>query len=142
MARESNTHAVILDCARDLYLERGLAGFSMRKVAECAGLSATAIYRHFENKEALLMAVAEEGFRLFATYLWHGLEGATPLERLALTGHGYARFGVENPGYYRVIFMTAGPELWNSCGRSSAQRTLMAVPWICRKTSSTHWWSI
>ncbi len=67
----------ILAAARDLYLTHGLTGFSMRKVADAVGISATAIYRHFDGREALILAVVDEGFRRFGTYLYRGLRGRT-----------------------------------------------------------------
>lgn len=96
----------ILACARDLFVAEGLAGVSMRKVAAAAGLSATAIYRHYQDREALLFALAEEGFRRFTGYLMAGLEGADPRDRLLRTGEGYLRFALDNPDYYRVIFLS------------------------------------
>ena len=106
-----HTRDRILEAARDLYLEAGLAGFSMRRVARGAGVTATAIYRHFENKEALLLAVASSGFERFARYLYRGLEGASPRERLLLTGRGYMCFALEQPGYYRVMFMSSAEDI-------------------------------
>lgn len=105
------TEADILRCARDLYLREGFAGLSMRAVADCAGVSAPAIYRHFENKEALVTAVCIEGFRIFGAYLARGLRGADARERLDLTGKAYCDFGLEQRGYYVIMFMTPREQL-------------------------------
>ena len=96
----------ILRCARDVYVEHGLAGLSMRAVASCAGVSATAIYRHFAGKEELLGAVCAQGFELFGRYLARGLKGATSRARLDLTGEGYFDFALENRAFYVVMFMS------------------------------------
>jgi AcrR family transcriptional regulator len=111
MANASTTHETgtrerLLACARDIYVNEGLAGLSMRRVAQLAGVSATAIYRHFESKEALVAAVTEEGFALFARYLWRALQAEGPRERLRATGTSYLRFALEQTPYYRVIFMS------------------------------------
>lgn len=111
MTDPANTRDRLLACARDIYLSEGLVGLSMRKVGQMAGVSATAIYRHFDSKEALLAAVAEEGFALFARYLWRGLQADTPRERLRATGTGYLRFALEQSPYYRVIFLSAAEHL-------------------------------
>lgn len=111
MAHGADTRERLLACARDIYLREGLAGLSMRKVARQAEVSATAIYRHFDSKEALVAAVAEEGFTLFASYLWRSLQSASPLERLREAGMGYLRFGIEQAPYYRVIFLSAAQDL-------------------------------
>ena len=96
----------ILTIARDLILEQGLSGLSMRRVAARAGISATAIYRHYRDKGALLLAVVEEGHQVFASYLFRALEGKTPRERLRLSGQNYIRFAMEQPQYYQLIFMS------------------------------------
>jgi AcrR family transcriptional regulator len=101
-----DTRQRILESARDLYVSEGFAGLSMRRVAERAGLSATAIYRYFKDKEALLSATCEEGFRLFGEHLYGALKGETPLERYRLAGEAYLRFALENSRDYRVMFMS------------------------------------
>jgi len=65
----NGTKETILAAACDIYLLEGYKGMSMRKVANKAAISATAIYRHFENKEALHHQVLREGFRTFDSYL-------------------------------------------------------------------------
>lgn len=99
----------ILQHARDLYVEQGLRGMSLRAVAKRAGVSAPAIYKHFSGKEELLLAVAEEGHARFGRYLARGLRGATPYDRLFETGVGYLDFALENRPYYLVMFV-APPE--------------------------------
>jgi AcrR family transcriptional regulator len=97
----------ILEHARDLFVEAGMAGFSMRRLAERVGVSAPAIYRHYQDKEAVLLAVVDAGYDRFASYLARALAGITPADRLDRSGEGYARFAVENPAYYRLMFMSS-----------------------------------
>lgn len=104
----SDTSERILDCARRLYLEEGLGALSMRRVARCAGVSATAIYRHYEGKNDLLTAVAEAGHAAFGRRIGSALDGDTPLERLRLTSEGYRQFAVEQSQDYRVLFLAPG----------------------------------
>lgn len=111
MTDRTDTRQRIIDSARDVYLREGLLGLSMRKVGSLAGVSATAIYRHFDGKTALLSAILEEGFELFARYLWRGLEGETPYLRLRLTGTGYMHFALDHSAYYRVMFMSPVEDL-------------------------------
>ena len=108
------TRQAILETARDLYAEEGSLAISMRKIAEQVGISATAIYRHFDDKEHLLLEVCSEGFTLFGASLMKGLRGKTALERLELTGLGYRDFALEHPQYYRVMFMSPHPEFASS----------------------------
>jgi AcrR family transcriptional regulator len=104
------TKARLLGAARDLYLEEGFARFSLREVARRVGVSAAAVYRHYDGKEALLREVCAAGFRIFSSYLLRALSGATPRERMALCAEQYLRFGLENPRDYRVIFMGGAEE--------------------------------
>jgi AcrR family transcriptional regulator len=102
-----STRERIVEHARDLYVEGGMAALSMRKVADRVGVSATALYRHFDRKETLLMEVCRTGFERFTSYLLRGLAGSTPRERLRLSGEGYVRFALDNPAYYRIMFMAS-----------------------------------
>jgi AcrR family transcriptional regulator len=89
-----------------MILADGLEGFSLRRLARSLGVTAPALYRHFDSKEDVLRAVVAEGFRTFGAYLYRALEGRTPLERLALTGQGYVAFAIEQPRYYEVIHLS------------------------------------
>ncbi len=61
--------AACVRAARELLEEGGSAGLSLRAVARRAGVSATAPYRHYADREALVSAVAAEGYRELAGYL-------------------------------------------------------------------------
>ncbi len=105
-AEGDSTRARLLTEARDLYLEVGSARLSLREVARRTGVSAAAVYRHYDSKEALLRQVCGEGFRIFSSYLMRALAAATPAARMASCAEQYLRFGLENPRDYRVIFMS------------------------------------
>jgi AcrR family transcriptional regulator len=96
----------ILVAARDLFLERGPAGTTMRKVAARVGISATAIYRHYRDRDALIGAVTAEGYQVFSSYLFRALSEPGPRERLVAAGRHYLRFAVEHDAYYRLIFLS------------------------------------
>lgn len=102
----SDLQGRILGCARDLYLEKGLRGVSMRLVAERLGVSATAIYRHYRNKEDLIHKVVEEAVKVFANYLFTSLTGRTPEERFRQSCQAYLDFALQQGKYYEVIFMS------------------------------------
>ena len=100
----SDPREKILAHACDLYLEEGLEGFSMRKLARLVGVTAPALYRHFESREAVLADVVREAYREFSAYLYRALEGRTPEERLRRAGEGYLAFALEHPRWYTIVF--------------------------------------
>ncbi|MDB5102999.1 MAG: hypothetical protein JWP91_688 [Fibrobacteres bacterium] len=107
----------ILECALDLYLEDGPKGLSMRHVGESLGVSATAIYRHYRNKEDLLNNVMGEAVKVFGSYLFASLSGKTPEERFNRGGEAYLNFALEKGKYYEVIFMA--PSQFGAAGDGS-----------------------
>jgi len=78
----------------------------MRTLAERVGVTATALYRHFDDRDALLASLLDQAFSSFGGYLMRALAGSTPLERLRLTGKAYLDFAVENPRDYELMFLT------------------------------------
>ena len=95
-----------IEVSRDLYITEGLQGLSMRKVAAKCGVTATAIYKHFKDKDHLIAAMAEEGFKLLEHELMKALTGKTAAERFQLTAKGYMSFALKQPAYYQLIFMS------------------------------------
>jgi len=108
-------------------LESGQAGFSLREVARRIGVSAPAVYRHFDGKEALLFAACTQGFQIFSSYLVRALSEPSARERLLATSEGYLAFALENPLDYRFIFMSSAADVNPSKVHASA-RELGALP--------------
>jgi AcrR family transcriptional regulator len=98
--------AAILEAARDLLAERGLAALSMRSVADRVGVSATALYHYFENKQDLVDRVVRSAFERFGTYLDEAIrrhpQGS--FARVQAIGEAYISFALENEAYFRVMF--------------------------------------
>lgn len=117
------TRQRLLDRGREHYLEVGAAGFSLREVARRAGVSAAAVYRHFDDKNMLLAALCGEGFRTFHGYLMGALKESSPRARLRGAGRAYLAFGQENPQHYRVIFMSPANVLGDAARASLAPET-------------------
>ena len=77
----------------------------MRNVADEAGITATALYRHFANKEALLTEVIRAAYALFRRSLMGEVPEARPEARLRLAFDRFLRFALEHPNYYRLLFV-------------------------------------
>ncbi|GAC1371421.1 MAG: hypothetical protein NVS3B3_04860 [Aquirhabdus sp.] len=81
------------------------ADISLRELAREVGVSANAAYRHFANKDALLLAMASEGFTRFTQGQDAAMrDGETPMERFMLAGRAYIDFARKNPALYRLMF--------------------------------------
>lgn len=102
---------------RPALIEAGLAlletraadDLSLREVARAVGVSATAIYRHFPDKSALMTALAGEGLqRLAAAQRAAQVAAGGGLAGFSATGAAYVRFALANPALFRLIF--ANPE--------------------------------
>jgi AcrR family transcriptional regulator len=99
-------HALI-QAGLKLLGEKGTEGLSLRAAAELAGVSHAAPYRHFRDKNALVAAIGEEGFRLLTRAMRDELQAAGQVDlpaRLRAVAHGYVQFAVRHPGYFRTIF--------------------------------------
>ena len=104
----------ILDEAARLLREEGEAGLSMRKLAQNLGLSRTAPYHHFADKQALLCGIAEEGFRRLREVVRTPpyIEGAEISEAaVRVFVRRYVQFSIDNAEYYELMF---GARLWKS----------------------------
>ena len=106
----ANLKQSLLDAAVDLLAEAGPQGFTLREVARRAGVSHNAPYRHFNDKDDLLAAVAAEGFdRLTACMKAAMTEGVSAPERLRLAGRGYVEFAMGSPQRLLIMFETPPP---------------------------------
>jgi AcrR family transcriptional regulator len=100
-----NLRRALLDEALATIRAEGVSGLTLRQIGARVGVSRTALYRHFADKRALLMAVASEGFRTLREELvraWE--EGGRSGAAFQAMGAAYIRFAVANPSHYRVMF--------------------------------------
>lgn len=100
-----NLKAALIAAAFKELASEGLEGVSLRGVARRAGVSAPAVYRHFADKEALLVAIAAEcAERLAATMVAAVAEAPEdPLERFRAVGIALVRFAVAHPEHFRAL---------------------------------------
>lgn len=92
----------ILDVAAQLLREQGARAVTTRAVARAAGVQAPTIYRFFEDKDALLDAVAE---RVFATYVAGKAvdQSADPVADLRAGWELHIDFGLANPALFGLL---------------------------------------
>jgi AcrR family transcriptional regulator len=96
--------AACLLAARELLEEDGAGGLSLRAVARRAGVSPTAPYRHFANREVLISEIAVQGYRDLAGCLAEAHPAPRTPADLATVAVAYVQFALAHPALFRVMF--------------------------------------
>ncbi|GIH24970.1 hypothetical protein Aph01nite_32800 [Acrocarpospora phusangensis] len=92
-------------------VEQGDGTPTLRAVAREAGITAPAIYAHFDNLDEVLQAVVLSTFQALTAHLRGSVAGLTdPVERLRAACRGYVRFAVDRPQQYGLLFTSPLPE--------------------------------
>jgi AcrR family transcriptional regulator len=124
----------LIRAGQALLAEEGIAGLDLRKVARAAGVSHAAPYRHFADKQALLAAIAEDGFYQLA----QGMDAAigqaptTAADQLEQLAHAYVRFALYHPAHMREMFSgltvkrAAYPQL-HAAAKQAFQRVVQVI---------------
>jgi AcrR family transcriptional regulator len=89
--------------------EEGMDELSLRKVARLAGVSHSAPYAHFADKQALIAAISTDGFRKIHERIVQVMEKYPddPLRQLIETGWAYVQFGFEEPDHFKLTFSSS-----------------------------------
>ena len=94
----------LIDAAAAAVAKDGVDALKVSALARRLGVTGGAPFRHFENRLALLVAVAEEGARRVVERMEAAAAGVEdPLEQQRARGVAYVRFAVEEPGYFRAL---------------------------------------
>jgi AcrR family transcriptional regulator len=110
----------ILDAAREIYLTEGYEQTTIRKVGQRVGVSSTALYVYFTDKDALIAAVCDE---ILEPLTQAGLLAQAEIAKaqtpkaietlLRQFAEGYVRFGLSNPMVYFRMFIAQKPVSWD-----------------------------
>jgi AcrR family transcriptional regulator len=110
-----NLRAVLLEQAEAMVRSGGVDGLSLRELARQAGVSHGAPRSHFIDRQALLDALAEQGFDRFTERVRSALRSGGDFgERFRLVGRAYVDFAVDDAAVMELMFATktsgtAGP---------------------------------
>jgi AcrR family transcriptional regulator len=99
-----NLRAALVRAAMELLEESGATTLSLRAVARRAGVSPTAPYRHYADREALVSAIAAVGYRELAERLAAAHPSPSTPEQLANVATAYVEFALERPALFRLMF--------------------------------------
>lgn len=103
--------STLLNAANTLLKETGIEGLSLRKLADKVGVSRTAPYHHFKDKNQLLCAIAEQGFIRWqhdAEFIFNQA-GVPAKDKYRQFFHGYISYAADNPELYDLMF---GRTIW------------------------------
>lgn len=111
MARDAYHHGnlrqALIDAASTAIEAQGLDAFSLRETARSVGVSPSAAYRHFADRDALLAAVAGAGFDALGAAMRAG-RGTDPRAWFLATGRAYVHFARARPATFALMFGPRG----------------------------------
>ncbi len=109
--RHGNLREAILIASLEAIEKNGVDSLSIREVAKTAGVTHQAPYRHFKDKEALLAALAQDGFEKLYQKMLAGVKDiAVPIEKITALGISYLTWAAEHPAHFRLMFSQHIPE--------------------------------
>jgi len=129
---------------------QGIEALSLRELAESAGVSKNAPYRHFSSKRDLLTALAADGFAEFAQAMedsaLRGAESAPEpnglsrsLSALREMFRAYLEFARRRPACYRLMFSPLGYSLHSESCQSNSQRAFRILMETILKAHAAGW---
>jgi AcrR family transcriptional regulator len=130
--------STLLSAANILLKETGIEGLSLRKLADKVGVSRTAPYHHFKDKNQLLCAIAEQGFvhwQQDAAFIFNQT-GLSPKEKYRQFFHGYISYAADNPELYDLMF---GRTIWKQNSATNELRDV-AYPSFHHQVEMTKKW--
>ena len=102
-----NLRDALVSAALGALEQDGPEALALRGLARTVGVSPTAVYRHFANKDDLMAAIATEGFEGLSAEMTRRLTqepDADALRRLMILGEGYSSYAMTHPAHYRLMF--------------------------------------
>lgn len=107
---KGDIRARILATAWQMVKEEGWPSLSIRRIAEAVDYSVPVIYDHFENKEAIVLEFARQGFQLLSKNIQKAMEKSTePAEQIRAIADAYWKFASKHKEYYQLMFSMGMP---------------------------------
>lgn len=101
----AHRHQLIITAARELAEAEGWEAVTTRKLAERVEYSQPVLYSHFDGKDAIVRAVALDGFGELAELLRGERLAAEPSRALRAVCQAYLRFAADHPTLYQAMFV-------------------------------------
>ena len=90
----------------EILSKEGVSGLSLRKVAKRAGVSHSAPYAHFKDRQSLIAAISTEGFKQLYDELGSVIStyASDPKQQLVEAAWAYAQFALNNTDTFKIMF--------------------------------------
>ena len=124
----------LLDAALEILQAKGSSGISLRGIAKKAGVSQTALYSHFVDKNTLLIEVAALGFGKLSVALALAKGDSNSLQKtqiLNALGIAYVNFAIRNKTLFRLMFGNDLSDLPKSVHYEHAARNAYSILQDC-----------
>ena len=103
------TKQAILHAARQIAQEDGWSGVTIRKIGELIEYSPSMVYEYFSSKEAVLIALLHEGFRILVADMRQAFAAEPdPTEKLYRIAEAYWQMAQAHPDLYQVMHGLSG----------------------------------
>ena len=124
-----NLKEALIQAALDLIARKGPAGFTFAEAARTAGVSPAAPYRHFRDRDDLLIDIARRGFQQFGQVLARAYDEGRPDPFTAFEqlGRAYLDFARSEPAYYSAMFEAGVPQEANPDLREAGDRAFAVL---------------
>lgn len=110
----------LIDNALELIREHGIEGLSLRKLADRVGVSQTALYHYFKDKQDLLLSLGETAVEQFTQSLLDSMAAQEESKRLEGFVVAYIRYARDNPELYELML---GRTTWKNARQHSFHQT-------------------
>jgi AcrR family transcriptional regulator len=99
----------ILAAAERIFIAEGYSGATIRKIADAVGVSSTALYMHFRDKDQILMEISNDAIeRLLELNTEIAAQPIDPVSRVRVMLEAYMKFALDNPNTYQLVFCSTG----------------------------------
>ncbi|MBJ7470575.1 MAG: TetR/AcrR family transcriptional regulator [Solirubrobacteraceae bacterium] len=114
--KSARTRKAILDAAGQLFTSADVNSVKVEDIADGAGVSVGTLYKHFANKQGILLAFVSEAYDVLEADITAARELPRALDRVYAAGDAYMRVAAEHPhamrfGLVRVLQPNPSPEL-------------------------------
>jgi AcrR family transcriptional regulator len=100
---------LILEAARQMFVDEGYAQVSIRRIAEKIEYSPATIYLYFKDKDEIYYSLHNEGFQVYLKSLWGIEQISDPFAKLQAVCYRYLQFGLDHPELYDLMFIDRAP---------------------------------